>query len=230
MSFLEVFVSSAYRISKEHLIICNGVTTLEDFFLSRLLTVSLVTLSSWRPDAEQLRAARCSVQCPASALIPPPEHFGSQNPQPIGWVCRLLYWLNKHGVSGFFFFFFEVCGGVFSLVLHQSDKEQKVESSLSTEPNWHSRNIKELPVRARVNGPNTHTQCASSTETPFETHRFSLAFKQNSVLNYSYSCVNILSFLASPHLLSFLSNLLHCYILRVLCLYVFSFYFMCPIY
>lgn len=114
MYFLEVFVSPAYRVSKEHLFICNGVATLEDSFLSRLSTVSLVTLSSWRPDAEQLRAARCSVQCPASALlIPPPEHFGSQVPQPIGWVCRLLYWLNKHGVSGVFCFLWKRVG-VFS--------------------------------------------------------------------------------------------------------------------
>lgn len=45
-----------YRVSKEHLFVCNGVATPEEF--------SFVTLSSLRPDAEQLRAdPGSSVQC-----------------------------------------------------------------------------------------------------------------------------------------------------------------------
>lgn len=107
MSFLEVFVSPAYRVSKEHLFICNGVATLEDFFLSRLSTVSLSDIVIM---GARCRTAACSeMQCAVSSIrsADPPAWtlwFTGSTAHRLGLPSALLAQQTRSFRISFFFF------------------------------------------------------------------------------------------------------------------------------
>lgn len=195
MSFLEVFVSPAYHVSKEHLFVCNGVATPEQFFFHGSRRFHSWYCHHWGQmlNSCERRDAVSSSQCPASSVhsaVPPTERFGSQvqqQPQPIGWVCRLLHWLKKCR-DVFCLFFLPVTQWVKSWILTFNWAQLTFTQHLRT-------SSQEWIVLS--NGPNTHTHAHARTQSK-SFFSFGLLSSENSLTSICcfvvYKNTKIISF------------------------------------